>query len=174
MGAPVPASPELIAAALAQGGELVRVSLIKCLSSPHKPTAEQASRTLKRIAEADRDILYPFRKQLLKAAFAARDIRVQWNLSLVLGRIPLTGQDKAVAVDLMYERLTDRSGLNRTCAMEALMDLSISDPALRARILPILREALEHGTPAMKARAKLLLKPLHRTEQLGTKQSRTK
>ena len=164
MGAPVPASPELVAAALAPGGEPVCVGLISALSSPDKPTAEQASRTLKRIAEADRIVLYPYRKQLLKAAFAAREIRVQWNLSLVLGRLPLTGRDKAIAVDLMFERLTDKSGLNRTCAMQALMDLSESDAALRARILPILREALEHGTPAMKARAKLLLKPLGRTK----------
>ena len=159
MSAPVPASPELVAAALEPCGEPVRVALIKSLSSPDKSIAEQASRTLKRIAEADRTVLYPYRKPLLKAAFAARDVRVQWNLSLVLGLLALTGRDKAIAVDLMYERLTDKSGLNRTCAMQALMDLSESDPALRTRILPILREALEHGTPAMKARAKLLLKP---------------
>ena len=169
MGAPVPASLELVAAALANGGEPVRLSLIKSLSSPDKLIAEQAARTLKRIAEAHSDLLYPFRKQLLKAAFAARDVRVQWNLSLVLGLLPLTGQYKAVAVDLMYDRLTDKSGLNRTCAMQALMDLSGSDPALRARIQPILHEALEHGTPAMKARARLLLRPRTETKQVRSK-----
>ena len=169
MGAPVPASSELVAAALAPDGEQVRLALIKSLAGPDKPTAEQASRTLKRIAEANRTVLYPVRKQLLKAAFEARDVRVQWNLSLVVGRLQLRGQDKAVAVDLMYERLTDKSGLNRTCAMQALMDLSEDDTALRARILPILRDALEHGTPAMKARAKLLLKHQPRTKQPETK-----
>ena len=158
MGAPVPAATELVTAALAAGGEEVCLRLIRALSSPEKPEAERAARTLKKIAEADRAALYPYRKQILKAAFAARDVRVQWNLSLVLGRLALKGQDKAIAVDLMYERLTDKSGLNRTCAMQALMDLSESDATLRSRVLPILREALEHGTPAMKARAKLLLK----------------
>jgi len=44
--------------------------------------------------------------------------------------------------------------------MQALMDLSETDPALRARILPIVREALVDGTPAMQARAKRLLKPI--------------
>jgi len=164
MGAPVPASLELITAALAPGGESIGRNLVESLASPHKPTAEQASRTLKRIAEADPAVLYPLRKLLLKAAFAAKDVRVQWNLSLVIGRLPLAGRDKAVAIDLMYERLTDKSGLNRTCAMQALMDLSENDPALRARILPILREALASGTPAMKARAKLLLKAAARTK----------
>jgi hypothetical protein len=159
MGAPVPASLELVSAALAPSGDPIRRDLIRSLASKDKPTAERAARTLKKIAEADRAILYPLRKQLLKAAFEAQDIRVQWNLTIVIGRLPLTGRDKAVAVDLMFERLRDPSGLNRTFAMQALTDLSADDPALRARVAPIVREALEHGTPAMKARAKRLLKP---------------
>lgn len=157
MGAPVPASPELVAAALAPGGEAIRRTLLESLASPHKSTAERAARTLKKISEADRAILYPLRKQLLKAAFAAQDLRVQWNLSIVIGRLPLTGRDRAIAIELMYERLTDKSGLNRALAMQALVDLSETDPALRTRILPIVRQALEHGTPAMKARARRLL-----------------
>jgi len=157
MGAPVPASPELVAAALAPGGEAISRTLLESLSSPNKPAAERAARTLKKIAESDRAILYPLRKQLLKAAFAAQDIRVQWNLTIVIGRLPLTGRDRAIAIELMYERLTDKSGLNRTFAMQALVDLSETDPALRARILPMVREALEHGTPAMQARARRLL-----------------
>ena len=159
MGAPVPASPELVAAALRPSGESISRALIQTLSSKDKAAAERAARTLKKISEADRAVLFPLRKALLKAAFEAQDIRVQWNLSIVIGRLPLTGRDKAVAVDLMFERLSDPSGLNRTMAMQALMDLSETDPALRARILPIVREALEHGTPAMQARAKRLLKP---------------
>jgi hypothetical protein len=41
--------------------------------------------------------------------------------------------------------------------MQALMDLSEKDAALRARVAPIVREALEGGTPAMQARARKLL-----------------
>jgi hypothetical protein len=157
MGAPVPASAELVAAALASTGDPVRLALIQSLSSPDKPTAERAARSLKKISEADRAILYPYRKKLLKAAFAAQDVRVQWNLSIVIGRLPLTGRDRDLAIDLMYERLGHPSGLTRTLAMQGLVDLSETDPALRARIQPILRDALEHGTPAMQARAKRLL-----------------
>ena len=66
-------------------------------------------------------------RALVEEAFRAADVRAQWNLSLVLGRLPLGGRDKAVVVDLMFERLRDRSGLNRTCALQALMDLSAND-----------------------------------------------
>jgi len=63
----------------------------------------------------------------------------------------------ALAVELMFERLRDKSGLNRTMAMQALVDLSEDDAKLRARVMPIVREFLENGTPAMRARAKRLL-----------------
>jgi hypothetical protein len=160
MGAPVAASTEMVAAALAPNGEPIRAQLVKALQSRDKAEAERAARSLKKIAEADRDALYSLRKPLLKEAFRAEDVRVQWNLTIAIGRLPLTGRDKAVAVDLMFERLRDPSGLNRTFAMQALMDLSEDDPPLRTRVLPIVREALEHGTPAMIARAKRLLKPV--------------
>ena len=83
---------------------------------------------------------------------------MQWNLTIAIGRLPLKGREKDLAVDLMYERLRDPSGLNRTFAMQALIDLSEGDAALRKRVLPIVHEALEYGTPAMKARARRLLK----------------
>jgi hypothetical protein len=158
MGAPVPAAYELVAAALGAGGKAVQLALIRSLASSDKRKAEQAARTLKKIAEADRVALNHLRKQLFREALRAEDVRVQWNLTLVIGRLPLKGSDKAFAVDLMFERLSDASGLNRTLALQALMDLSEDDSALRARVLPLVRKALEDGTPAMQARARKLLK----------------
>jgi hypothetical protein len=154
---PEAASLELVQAALARGGERVCAALVQALREPGKAGAERAARTLKKISEADAKALYAWRKQLLAQAFAAREVRVQWNLSIVLGRLPLKGADKALAVELMFERLRDPSGLNRTFAMQALMDLSAQDAALRARVMPIVVESLEQGTPAMRARARKLL-----------------
>jgi hypothetical protein len=133
-------------------------ALIRTLRTGHKPSAERAARALKHISEADPTCLYAWRRKLLQAAFDAQDVRVQWNLTIVIGRLPLRGADKGVAIDLMFERLRDPSGLNRTFALQALFDLSENDPELRNRILPLLREALESGTPAMRARARRLLK----------------
>src|ERR1700733_5086637 len=158
MGAPVPASAAMVAAALSDNGKAVRVALIHALTSNDKRKAEQAARSLKKIAEANRAALYPLRKQIFREALRAQDVRVQWNLTIVIGRLPLKGSDKAFAVDLMFERLSDASGLNRTLALQALMDLSEDDAALRARVLPLVRKALEDGTPAMQARAPKPLK----------------
>jgi len=157
MGAPVAAAPELVAAALGSEGKATQAALLRMVASGSKVEAERAARTLKKIAEADRTALYGLRKQLLREAFRAQDVRVQWNLTIVVGRLPLTGRDKALAVELMFERLSDASGLNRTFALQGLMDLSEEDAELRARVLPFVRKALEDGTPAMRARARKLL-----------------
>jgi hypothetical protein len=47
--------------------------------------------------------------------------------------------------------------LNRTMAMQGLVDLSEDDAGLRARVMVVVREFLESGTPAMQARARRLL-----------------
>jgi len=154
---PQAAIPELVVAALGPDGASVCGELVRRLGNKDKLVAERAARTLKKISEADAGALYVWCKALLAEALRATDVRVQWNLSIVLGRLPLKGQGKAVVVDLMFDRLRDKSGLNRTVALQALMDLSEKDSALRARVVPIVREALEGGTPAMQARARKLL-----------------
>ena len=154
---PEAASEVMVEAAFGRDGAVVCGELVGLLRSGDKAVVERAARTLKKIAERDRDALYAWRKALLREAFRAMDVRVQWNLSIVLGRSPLKGADKALAVELMFERLRDGSGLNRTMAMQALMDLSEGDVGLRARVVPFVRESLEGGTPAMRARARKLL-----------------
>ncbi len=154
---PESAAMEMVDAALGAGGEAVCARLVGLLRDKDKAAVEQAARTLKKISEADAGALFAWRKTLLEEAFRPGDVRVQWNLSIVLGRLPLKGRDKALAVELMFERLRDKSGLNRTMAMQALVDLSEDDAKLRARVMPIVREFLENGTPAMRARAKRLL-----------------
>jgi hypothetical protein len=151
------ASAEMVEAAFGPEGEGVRGELVGLLRSPDRVVVERAARTLKKIAERDGAGLFAWRKKLLEEAFRAVDVRVQWNLTIVVGKLPLKGADKALAVDLMFERLRDVSGLNRTFALQALVDLSEGDAGLRARLTPIVREFLEHGTPAMKARARKLL-----------------
>ena len=154
---PEAASQESVEAAFGREAAEVRGELVGLLQDGDKGVVERAARTLKKISERDARALYAWRKVLLKEAFRAVDVRVQWNLSIVLGRLPLKGADKALAVELMFERLGDASGLNRTMAMQALMDLSERDEGLRSRAMVIVQEALEGGTPAMRARARKLL-----------------
>jgi len=61
-------------------------------------------------------------------------------------------------VDWLFERLRDSSPLTRTFALQALMDLGKSDPALRLRAIPIAHKFAETGSAAMRARARKPLK----------------
>ena len=130
---------------------------LKALRSPDTDAAETAARRLKKIAEADPATLHGLEKALLREALRAEDLRVRWNLIVVLGKLPLLGRDRDAAVDWMWERLRDGSPFTRTFAMQALMDLSEADEALRRRVLPVVREFAENGTAAMRARARKLL-----------------
>jgi hypothetical protein len=154
---PEAASMELVEAALAAGGEGVCEDLVRRLGDKDKGVVERAARTLKKIAERDGARLFGWRKKLLQAALGAVDKRVQWNLTIVVGKLPLKGADKGLAVELMYERLKDKSGLNRTMAMQGLVDLSEGNAGMRRRAMVVVREFLENGTPAMKARARKVL-----------------
>lgn len=159
---PQAAVQSMVEAAFGADAAAVCGELVRRLRDGDKVVVERAARTLKKISEADAGALYAWRKALLAEAEHATDVRVQWNLSIVLGRLPLKGVDKALAVELMFERLRDKSGLNRTMALQALVDLSendaaLNDAALRPRLRPVVREFLEHGTPAMRARARKLL-----------------
>jgi hypothetical protein len=147
----------MVDAAFGVGGDAVCAELVGRLWGEDKGVVERAARTLKKISERDAARLFAWRKRLIEEAFRAADVRVQWNMTIVLGRLPLKGRDKAVVVDLMFERLRHKSGLNRTMALQALMDLSEQDAKLRGRVMPVVREFLENGTPAMKARARRLL-----------------
>ena len=110
---PEAASGELVEAAFGAEGAKVCDELVGLLRDRDKAVVERAARTLKKIAERDRGALYAWRKALLKEAFRAVDVRVQWNLSIVVGRLPLKGADKGA-------RIREEVFISRpTCDLEA-------------------------------------------------------
>lgn len=157
MGAPVAASAEMVRAALGVGGEEVCWEMVRAVEGGDRATAERAARGLKKVAEARGEALYGLRKEVFREAMRAEDVRVRWNLVIVLGRLPLKGREKAAVVDWLLERLGDESGLTRTFAMQALWDQSEGDAGLRERVMGVARRFAETGTAAMRARARRLL-----------------
>ena len=86
---PEAASEEVVKAAFGREGAKVCGELVGLLRDGDKAVVERAARTLKKISERDAGALYAWRKALLREALRAVDVRVQWNLSIVLGRLPL-------------------------------------------------------------------------------------
>jgi hypothetical protein len=134
--------------------------LLNQVEDPKPAIACAAVHQLKVISEQDPTALDSLRKVLLQHALRTKELRVRWNLIIILGRLPLKGRDRAAFIDWLFERLSDASSLTRTFAMQALADLSIADPPLRRRVLPIVRQFNESGTAAMRARARKLLRQM--------------
>jgi len=130
--------------------------LVDALSDKRGVVVVRAANALKKIQAQKAELVAPFAKKILRAGMGCDELFAQWSLALVVGGLPLKGRDKALAVELMFEWLRSESGLLRTLAMQALVDLSAEDLALRRRVRPIVEEFRENGTPAMRARARKL------------------
>jgi hypothetical protein len=106
------------------------------------------------------DLLSPFKKKLFEIAGRTDQQEVRWHMALMVPRLHLTPRERALALDILFDYLRDRSSIVKTCAMQALADLAAQDASLKSKILPLLEELTEVGTPAMRARGRRLLQRL--------------
>jgi hypothetical protein len=102
-------------------------------------------------------LLQPFKTEILGLMTEARPAIVRWHLAQIVPRLKLTKAERGRAVGLLREYLEDRSGIVRVCAMTSLDELAEGDPALREEVDELLRGFTKSGTPAVKARARILL-----------------
>lgn len=132
--------------------------LVHALSDERPVVPHRASNALKKIQRSKPELLTPFAKQLLQHALSTEHMHTRWNLTIILGELPLRGRDKALAIDLMFEALTSHSALQRVFALQALANYAHDDPTLRKRVQPILQQALTDPSAAIRARTRKLLK----------------
>ena len=83
--------------------------------------------------------------------------KLRWNLALMVPRLKLTKAEIARAVAVLKTYLDDRSSIVKTAAMHGLAGLVLQDPALLPETLDLLRILSRSGTPAMRARGRILL-----------------
>ena len=126
----------------------------------------RAADVAEKVTALQPDLLRPHKKKLFRIAGSTDQREVRWHAAVMISRLKLTAKERAVAMDILFDYLRDRSSIVKTFAMQGLATLASVDPRLRAKILPLLRELTEVGTPAMRARGRKLLQHLNRQ---GTK-----
>jgi hypothetical protein len=89
--------------------------------------------------------------------------KLRWNLALMLGRFPLTPEEARRAAATLESWLGDRSSIVKTAALQGLADLTRHDPGLLPDVLDLLRIQERGGTPAMRARSRILLLRLEKS-----------
>jgi hypothetical protein len=103
------------------------------------------------------ELLQPHKRKLLAVAGSTDQQEIRWHAALIIPRLKLTPKERAVALDILFDYLGDKSSIVKTWAMQAIWDLAASDAKLKAQIIPLIEELTQVGTPAMRARGRKIL-----------------
>jgi hypothetical protein len=106
------------------------------------------------------DLLQPYKRQVLQEVAVIDQKEIRWHVALMLPRLRLTKREREWALSILFDYLEDKSSIVRTFAMQGLADLTLEDPRLRARVVPILEFLTASGSAAMRSRGRKLLKSL--------------
>jgi hypothetical protein len=132
--------------------------LIGCLWSDNPIVRMRAADAAEKVSAQKPRLLDRYKAELLGLLGEAEQIELRWHLAAMIPRLRLTQRERHRAAEAMLQYLEDRSSIVKTFALQALSDLAQTDPILRPQVKQLLEESLQSGTPAMKARARKLLK----------------
>jgi hypothetical protein len=117
----------------------------------------RAADATEKITRKHRELLQPYRKELLGLMAEAQEQELRWHLAVMVPRLLLNAKERQAAVSLLEGYLEDRSSIVKTFALQGLADMAEADSSFREKVVEILGEAARKGTPAMKARSRKLL-----------------
>jgi hypothetical protein len=140
--------------------------LIELLWDDDPGVASRAADVLERIMRRPSGALAcavaVYKDELIGLLSEAQPPKVRWNLALTIPRIELTVPECRRVASVLRTWLGDRSSIVKTAALHGIAELTQQDPASLAAALDLLRTAGRSGTPAMRARSRILLKKLER------------
>jgi hypothetical protein len=122
----------------------------------------RAADAIEKITAQRPELLQSYKGKLLAVAGSSDQQEVRWHAAQMIPRLELTARERAVAADILFDYLRDRSSIVKTFAMQGLATLASLDSLLRGKVVALLEELTEIGTPAMRARGRKLLKDLNR------------
>jgi hypothetical protein len=131
--------------------------LVRLLEDGDSLVRMRAADALEKLTAARPLLLRRFTGRLLRLAGGAEQQELRWHLAQIMPRLRLTARQRVGCVRTLRRYLEDRSSIVRTCALHALAELAQCSRSLRPQVEELVQEALRTGTPAMRARARLLL-----------------
>jgi HEAT repeat protein len=132
--------------------------LIECLWNEDPVVRMRAADAAEKVSAQKPRLLDRHKGELLGLLAEAGQIELRWHLATMIPRLHLTAPERQRAASALQLYLEDRSSIVKTFALQGLADLSQNDAGLRDRLKLLLQDAVQSGTPAMKARARNLLK----------------
>ena len=132
--------------------------LVECLWDDDAGIASRAADALERFSHASPARVQRWKDELLGLLAETTEKKVRWNLALVIPRLKLTIPECRRAAATLHSYLDDGSSIVKTLALHGLADLTRQNPESLPEVLDLLRVAGRSGTPAMRARSRILLK----------------
>ena len=123
----------------------------------------RAADAIEKISAQRPELLRPHKRTLLAMAGSTNQQEIRWHAALIIPRLELTTKERAVALDILFDYLRDKSSIVKTFAMQAIWDLAAADAKLKSQIIPLIEELTQIGTAAMRARGRKILQQLERT-----------
>ena len=151
-------APEVAALLLKQPRRTGQV--VELLWDEDVGVANRAADALERASYHKPELLKPWKDALLGRMTDAAANKLRWNLALTVPRAQLTVAEADRAAAVLRVWLEDRGSLVRTASMHGMAGLTRWNPALLPEVLDMLRLLSRSGTPAMRARGRILLKTL--------------
>jgi len=158
--------------------ELVRVNrrktgqLLECLWDEEPAVAMRAADALEKLTRRQSLIPDPVRLSILRSIQGSwktpligllaetTENKLRWCLAAMVPRLALTVSECRRVAEILESFLEDRSSIVKTCALQGLADLTRQDGSMSAEVIDLLRIHSRSGTPAMRARGRMLLKQL--------------
>lgn len=137
-------------------GKLAEV--IECLWDDNPALASRAADALERSTRDRPAVAQRFKNELLGLMAEVTEKKVRWNLALLVPRLKLSIPECRRAAEVLNTYLDDPSSIVKTAALHGMADLTRQDPESLPDVLDLLRMAGRSGTPAMRARSRILLK----------------
>jgi HEAT repeat protein len=120
----------------------------------------RAADALEKITAIRPEYLRPFKRQMLEQAVWIEQQEVRWHVAQMLPRLKLDADEQARIVEILLTYLNDQSRIVKVAALAALAEFARRDARLRDSVTALLNEAVAEGSPAVKARARMLLADL--------------
>lgn len=145
---------------LVEGQPRRLAQVIECLWDEDHGVASRAADVLERATRERSAKVQRWKEPLLGLMAETTLKKVRWNLALVMPRLKLTVAESRRVAAVLHRYLDDASSIVKTAALHGLADLVRQDPASLREVMDLLRVTGRSGTPAMRARSRILLAQL--------------
>ncbi|MFC5269239.1 hypothetical protein [Adhaeribacter terreus] len=150
---------------LQQNPESFSLMFREMLHNPNARVRLRMGNAVEKAARRNPEMLKPFRMEIL-AALERKETEIIWQVALLLGHLNLEEDDLALAVNTLFNWLdTIPHKFVKINCLQTLAVLAKQHDWLQSEVKEILQASLEHESPAIRARARILLKAFNATKK---------